>query len=102
MGDQERDMKSKLAILALALCTTPAMAQGLQKATGDEVLKASLSAVEGAENTYPVDVTYTRDQETGDTLTVYTLSGPADEVNEVIAQCQIRLHSESGLDRDSG
>lgn len=98
-------MKAKLAIsaLALAMSALPAMAQsGLVKSTGEEVLQASLSAVQGQENTYPVEVTEQKDTASGDMLTVFTLTGPADEVNEVIAQCQIRLNKESGLDRESG
>lgn len=98
-------MKAKLAIsaLAAALSALPAMAQGaLLKATGDEVLQASLSAVKGQENTYPVQVAEQKDAASGDTLTIFTLTGPADEVNEVIAQCQIRLNKESGLNRESG
>lgn len=96
-------MKGKIAILTLALCAAPAMAQGgLQKATGEEVLEASLSAVNGQENTYPMDVIESTDAETGDTVQTYTFTGPSDEVNEIIAQCQIRLEQEIGYDRSTG
>lgn len=96
-------MKGKFAILALTLFAAPALAQGgLKKATGEEVLQASLSAVNGEENTYDLDISFAEDAGTGDTIQTFAFTGPSDEVNEVIAQCQIRLEKEIGYDRDTG
>jgi hypothetical protein len=84
-------------------CVPSAFAQGsVQQATHEEVLRASLSAVNGDENAYPMNVSERNDSVTGETIRTFTFTGPADEANGVFAQCHIRMQKEAGVDRDRG
>lgn len=94
-------MKTKLAILAMAVFASPVMAQHMQQSSPDELLKAAKSNTQGDTNNYPVDVSY-KTGDTGETLTIYTVSGPGEEFESVVSHCLIKMEETVGFDHDAG
>lgn len=90
-------MKTVVISLACLAVAPFAVADTLPTATQEEILQASLAAVENGAGKYEPVMTEVRDTGSGDMLERYTFSGPIDDLDAILGACNIRHHEETGL-----